>query len=144
MSLDFTHSIQIQRQADEVFAYIADFEHNPAWQGGMQSCHWTSDERMVVGATYVQQARFLGRTIDTHFRVTEFRAGRSISIESTVSTFPIQVTRSVDPQGDDACRVTAHVRGQPKGLLKLLSGMVKKSIRKDYQTLKTTLEARSG
>ena len=141
MGLDFTHSIDIDRPANEVFAFVADFENNPRWQGGMKACRWTSDARMVKGATYVQEARFVGRKIDTHFVVTEIDPGRSISIESTVSTFPIQVTRSVEPIGDDRCRVTAHIRGQPTGVLKLFSGMVKKSVRKDYRALKALLES---
>ena len=94
MGLDFTHHIDIERGAEEVFAYVADFENNPRWQGGMQSCQWTSADKMQPGSTYVQQAKFFGRQIDTHFRVTAVEPGRSISIESTVSTFPIQVTRS--------------------------------------------------
>ena len=88
----------------------------------------------------MQEARFLGRPIHTHFRVTEFDPGRRISIESTQSTFPIQVTRSVDPLAAARCRVTAHIRGQPTGLLKLFGGMVKKSVAKDYRALKLLLE----
>ena len=143
VSLDFKHSIDIECPADRVFAYVADFENNPQWQGGMRACRWTSDEPMAVGSTYVQEARFLGRRIDTHFKVTAVEPGRSISIESTQSTFPIQVTRSVEPLTDDRCRVTAHVRGQPKGILKLFSSMVKKSIVKDYAALKAHLETGS-
>ncbi len=141
MGLDFTHHIEIDRSATEVFAYVADFENNPRWQGGMQSCRWTSPERMRPGSTYVQQAKFFGRPIDTHFKVTAVEPHRSISIESTVSTFPIQVTRSVEDLGEGRCRVTAHVRGQPNGVLRLFSGMVRKSIRKDYARLKALLES---
>jgi uncharacterized membrane protein len=132
--------VDIERPAAEVFAYVADFANNPEWQGGMRACRWTSEETMVVGSTYVQEARFLGRRIDTHFKVTALEPGRSISIESTQSTFPIQVTRSVEPLSNGRCRVTAHVRGQPTGILKLFSAMVKKSIRKDYAVLKSKLE----
>jgi uncharacterized membrane protein len=142
MSLDFEHSIEIDRPAADVFAFVADFSNNPRWQGGMKSCHWTSEEPMVVGATYVQQASFLGRRIDTHFCVTELVAGSRISIESTKSTFPIQVTRSVESLADDRCRVTAHIRGQPTGVLKLFGGMVKKTVAKDYRQLKKLLESR--
>ena len=140
MSLDFKHSIDIELPVAQVFAYVANFENNPRWQRGMRACRWTSDEPMVVGATYVQEARFLGRRIDTHFRVSAFEADKQISIESTKSTFPIQVTRSVEPLGAERCRVTAHIRGQPTGLLKLFSGMVKKTVTKDYQALKELLE----
>lgn len=143
MGLDFTHSIEIERPAAHVFQYVADFENNPIWQGGMKACRWTSAEKIVVGATYVQEARFFGRRIDTHFRVSALQEGRSISIESTQSTFPIQVTRSVEALGEGRCRVTAHIRGQPTGILKLFSGMVKKSVAKDYRELKRVLEAES-
>lgn len=139
MGFDFEHSIEIARPAAEVFAFVADFENNPSWQGGMQSCAWTSQTR-GVGGTYVQQAKFFGKRIDTHFAVTALEPETSISIESTQSTFPIQVTRSVESLGAQLCRVTAHVRGQPTGVLRLFSGMVKKSIRKDYAVLKATLE----
>ena len=141
MGFDFTHHIDIERGAAQVFAYVADFENNPRWQGGMQSCRWTSTDKMQPGSTYVQQAKFFGRQIDTHFRVTAVEPDRSISIESTVSTFPIQVTRSVQPLGEGRCRVTAHVRGQPTGVLRLFSSMVRKSIRKDYDKLKALLES---
>ena len=142
MSLDFTHSVEIDCPADEAFATIADFENNPRWQGGMKSCRWTSEQTGVVGATYEQEAEFVGRRIVTSFVVTELEPGRRISIESTKSTFPIQVTRTVDPLGERRCRVTAHVRGQPPRLMALMSPMVKRSIRKDYERLKCMLEAR--
>jgi uncharacterized membrane protein len=144
MSFDFTHTVEIERPAALVFDYVAEFENNPSWQGGMVSCRWSSDDRLVAGSTYVQEAKFMGRRIDTHFRVSEFEPGRSISIESTQSTFPIQVTRSVEPLGPSRCRVTARVRGQPTGMLKLFSGMVKKSVRKDYDALKSLLEVSGG
>lgn len=141
MSLDFTFSIEIGRPARLAFEYIADFENNPRWQSGMRSCRWTSEETGVVGATYVQVAEFVGRRIETSFVVTELEPGRKISIESIKSTFPIQVTRTVEPLGEARCRVTAHVRGQPPRLMALMSPMVKRTIRKDYERLRALLEA---
>ncbi len=140
MGIDVVHTVQIDRPAAEVFAFVADFENNPRWQAGMRACRWTSPEPMVVGATYVQEASFLGRRIDTHFRVSAVEAGRRISIESTKSTFPIQVTRSVEGLGEGRCRVTAHIRGQPTGILTLFGGMVRRSVARDYRKLKALLE----
>jgi carbon monoxide dehydrogenase subunit G len=141
MSVDFKHTIEIARPADHVFELLANPEQNPRWQAGMASCQITSEGTFGVGSTYAQQAHFMWKQIDTQFQVTDFQAGRSVSIESTVSTFPIQVTRSVEPLGEDRCSVTAHIRGQPTGLLKLFSPMVASSVRKDYAKLKTMLEA---
>ena len=139
MSIDFEHSVEIARPAEEVFAFVSDFENNPRWQQGMKTCRWTSDAH-GVGGTYVQEASFLGRKIETAFVITEHVPGERVSIESTQSTFPIQVTRSVTALDANRCRVTAHVRGQPTGVLKLFGGMVKKSVAKDYARLKTLLE----
>jgi uncharacterized membrane protein len=52
--------ITIDRPPDEVFAYIANFENNPRWQKGMQSCNFTSDGPLGVGSTYEQVAKVLG------------------------------------------------------------------------------------
>ena len=141
MGFDFEHSIELACSADKAFGFVADFENNPRWQGGMRSCRWTSEQALGVGSTYVQKARFMGRDIDTHFRVTQYEPGRQIAIESTQSTFPIQVTRTVQSLGADRCQVTAHVRGQPSGIVNLMSGLVRRSIRRDYGVLKRLLEA---
>ena len=140
MSIDFEHSIEIEHPAAETFAFVADFANNPRWQQGMKSCRWTSETR-EVGGTYVQEAAFLGRRIDTHFRVTEFEPGRRISIESTVSTFPLQITRRVEARGEGQCTVWAHIRGQPTGFMALFGGMVRRSVARDYAVLKELLES---
>jgi carbon monoxide dehydrogenase subunit G len=140
MSVDVRHSIELARPAAEVFAVLADFSRNPEWQGGMVACRWTRGGPGEPGATYEQEARFLGRPILTAFEVVAVEPGRSVEIHSTQSTFPIQVTRSVEALGPDRCRVTAHVRGQPTGLLKLFGGMVGRSVRADYARLKVMLE----
>lgn len=143
MGLDFRHECVIARDPAEVFAYLAEFENNPAWQSGMVACRWTSETRYEVGSTYVQEARFLGRRIDTHFEVVAYApfdgARGAIEIASTVSTFPIQVTRSVTAE-DGFARVEAHIRGQPRGLMALFGGMVRRSVAKDYARLREQLE----
>jgi uncharacterized protein YndB with AHSA1/START domain len=143
MSVDFEHSIEIQRPAAEVFAFVSNPENNPRWQNGMVACTWTS-EPLQVGATYRQEARFFGRPIHTHFEVVDYQPDERIEFHSTVSTIPLQITRRVEPAAD-GCRVTAHVRGQPTGVLKLFSGMVARSVARDYAKLKLLLEsARPG
>lgn len=137
-------SLQIARPAAEVFAVVSDFSRNPEWQSGMRSATWTSEPPVAVGSTYEQVARFLGRDVSTNFEVVAFEPGRSISIESRESDFPIQVTRSVEPVDEHRCVVTADVSGEPGrffGLLgPLLSRMAERSIRADYQRLKELLE----
>lgn len=145
--METTTTIRIERPSDLVFGVVADMSLNPKWQGGMRRCTWTSEGPIAVGSTYDQEAGFLGKTITSSFRVEEFDPGRRIRIVSTKSTFPLDITREVVPDGGEACHVTAVVKGEPTGLLKLLSPltdpMVRKSVAKDYDNLKAMIETDS-
>lgn len=143
--MQVTSEVRIERPADEVFGFIADAENNPEWQGGMQSCRWLTDAPIGVGSRYAQHAAFLGRDIESLFEVVSFEPGRSITIETIESTFPIRVTRSVEPRTEGSCVVRAEVSGEPGGLFRfaspLLKRMVRRSVRKDYARLVELLEA---
>lgn len=137
-------SIEIDRPAGEVFEVISDFSRNPEWQRGMKSATWTSEPPLHAGSTYDQVARFLGRDVVTSFEVVGIEPGRSVSIASTRSSFPIRVTRSVEPLGEHRSRVTADVSGEPGRFFRvfgpLLRVMAERSVQADYQRLKRLLE----
>lgn len=136
---------EVQRPAEEVFAFFADAANNPSWQEGMVSCQWTSDPPIGVGSTFEQQARFVGRDVMSTFVVTRFEPGRLIEIETTESTFPITVVRRVDPIDATSCQVSAEITGGPTGLLWLLEPLMaaraQKSVDADYDRLVQLLEA---
>jgi uncharacterized membrane protein len=139
-------TVEIDRPADEVFAVISDFSRNPEWQGGMKSAHWTSEPPRGVGSTYQQVARFLGRDVITTFEVLAYEPGRSVTIESRESSFPITVTRSVEPLGPDRTRVSARIEGEPGRFFRLfgplLRSMAERSVKRDYERLRRLLEDR--
>lgn len=136
----------IARPADEVFAFFADASNNPRWQGGMISCEWTSEPPLAVGSTYQQKARFMGRDVTSTFVVTRFEPGRLIEIETTESTFPIKVVRTVEPIDGSSSRVSAVITGGPdRGLLRLVAPLMQRraqrSVDGDYDRLVQLLEA---
>jgi uncharacterized membrane protein len=137
---------EIARPADEVFDFIANFENNPIWQQGMRSARWTSVPPIHVGSTYEQVARFLGRDVVSSFEVIAYTPGRRITIATRRGSFPITVTRSVEPIDAQHCRVQANIEGDASGFFRLakpvLQRLVERSIRGDYRRLKTILEAR--
>ena len=137
--------IEIAHPPEAVFDYLANPENNPDWQAGMQSAVITSDGPLGVGSTYEQIARFLGREIISAFEVTGFQPGRSITIRTTASTFPIQVTRAVRPEGAGGSLVRAVIEGQPSGWMRLfaplLDRMVARSVKGDYANLKRLFES---
>lgn len=138
-------STHVDRPPQDVFGYLADFENNPEWQKGMQECTFTSEPPSRVGSTYDQVAKFRRKEIRSSFVVTGLEPGRSISIETTVSPFPIRVTRTVTPAAGGSA-VQAVVEGDASGFMRLagplLTAMVRRSVKADYRRLKELLESR--
>jgi len=143
--MEVTSSIEIDRPAAEVFEFVADMANNPRWQKGQVRCDWTSEPPIGLGSTYDQEARFLGKSIVSTFEVVEYTHGHHIRIVTTGGTMEIDVTRTVESLDDDRCVVGAIVRGAPPKAMKLLGPllpkMVRSSVKRDYQNLKTLLEA---
>ena len=137
-------SVEVDRPADEVFAYLADWANNPQWQDGMVACTWTSEPPLRVGSTYDQEARFLGRPVVSSFEVVEHDPGRRVRMVTTKSTMPLDITREVEPLDGDRSRVTATIRGGPEGLLsladRLTERMVRRNVEADYERLRAVLE----
>lgn len=144
MPMTMSASMEIDRPAEVVFDYIANMELNTTWQAGMRECRFTSEPPIAVGSTYEQVASFMGRAVRSSFVVTAFEPGRSITIETVESTFPIKVTRQVEPLGDSRSRASALIEGGPGGILGLLAPLMKRvaqrSVRGDYRRLKSLLE----
>lgn len=138
--------IQIDRPTEEVFAFLSNFENNPRWQKGMQSCIVTSTGDFGVGSTYDQVARMANREIVSSFEVIEYEPGRRVKATTTQSTFPITFTRVVDAERDGS-RVRAIVEGDATGVYRLinpvLNMVVKRLVNRDYARLKQLLEAKT-
>ncbi|HYX84611.1 MAG TPA: SRPBCC family protein [Gaiellales bacterium] len=137
---------RIERAAGEVFAFLDEVENNPRWLAGMRSCTWTSPPPVRVGSTYRQVARFLGKEIRTSFEVVAHEPGRLVTIASREgSSFPITVTRRVEPAGARGCRVTEVIESDPRGFYRvwqpLLRLVVRRRVGRDYRRLKALLES---
>lgn len=144
MPVEVTSEVDVACAPAVAFETIADMSRNPEWQNGMRSCVWISEPPIGVGSTYDQEAAFLGRTITTSFRVEEFVEPERIRIVSTASTFPLDITRTVEPTAD-GCRIRAVVKGEPGRMFvvvgPLMRWMVGHSVRGDYARLKALLES---
>lgn len=85
----------------------------------------------------------MGKKILTTFEVTEYDAPNRIRIQSIVSTFPLDITRVVEATATGS-RVSAIVRGEPGGLMKLFAPLMnrqaQRSIDAEYQRLIALVE----
>lgn len=143
--IEVTVTRDIARPAAEVFAFVADATNNPRWQDGMRSCVWTSEQPIGVGSTYDQAASFLGRKIRSRFEVIEYESGIVIAAKTIEGSFPITFRRSVEVVDEASSRVTAVITGDASGFFKIaepmMRPMVRRSIDRDYDRLRTLLEA---
>ena len=142
--LKIESTVSINRPPQEVLAYIANFENNPKWQGGMREAKFTSEPPLRLGSTYEQVASFLGRPVVSTFEVIAYEPGQMVKATSTAGSFPITFTRMVKAEGEGA-RVTAVVEGDSSGFFKLAQPLmiwfVQRSVDNDYANLKKILEA---
>jgi uncharacterized protein YndB with AHSA1/START domain len=146
--IDARVTVDVDRPPGEVFAYLEDAENNPRWIPNMRVCRWTTPPPVAVGSRYEQLSAFLGRKIRTSFEVTEHEPGHRITIASREgSSFPITVTRIVEPGAGGGSHVTELVEGDASSFdaiaTPLLRAMVRRNIRRDSRNLKRVLERRS-
>jgi hypothetical protein len=121
-------------------------EHNPEWLSNMRSARWTTAPPIAVGSRYEQTARFLGKDVRTSFEVTALEPGRSITISSLPgSSFPIRITREVEPLGPQRTRVRELAEGDASGFYgvaeRLIRPIVRRNIAGAYRRLKRLLES---
>jgi len=138
-------TVNVNRPPSEVFGYLEDAENNPRWIPNMRSCRWTTPAPVTVGSRYEQTSGFLGRRIETSFEVTEHEPGHRVTISSREgSSFPITVTRIVEPRADGGSHVIELVEGDASGFYAIaapvLRVMVARNVRRDYRNLKRVLE----
>lgn len=138
--------LEIARPVNVVWEYMENAEHNPEWLSNMRFARWTTSPPIAVGSRYDQMARFLGRDVHTSFEVTELQPGRSVTISSLPgSSFPIRITREVEPLGTERTRVRETAEGDASGFYRvaepLMRPMVRRSIARAYRRLKQLLEA---
>jgi uncharacterized membrane protein len=141
--------VEIGRSCAVVWEYMENAEHNPEWLHNMQSARWTTDPPIRVGSRYEQSARFLGKEVRTSFEVSALEPGRLITISSLPgSSFPLTITRQVEPVGPERCRVTETAGGDPSGFYRLaeplMRAMVRHNIARAYRRLKQLLESRES
>jgi uncharacterized membrane protein len=136
----------ISRPPQEVLDYIANFENGPAWQSGITSARLITPPPLAVGSRYQQDARFMGRPIQTTFEVVEYQPGRMVKIDTVSGSFPITITRAVRAEGE-GCVVSAIVEGEAGGFFKLAEPLLRRqgkgSVEADYQALRSLLEGRA-
>ena len=145
MTLKAEASVTINRPPADVFAVLTDVPHQPDWSTGAGRILNVSENPAILGTTWTQISKFVGREIEAHLKVTDYEANRRFGSQVD-KPIPFQLLFVLEPVGTGT-RVTFTSAGEPGGFFGVAAPLLRKAIKdtmsSDLQALKTQLEARA-
>lgn len=139
------HELEIRRPRAEVFTFVSDHDHLPAWTNGVSRCKSTTPGPVGVGTTYLVVGRTLGRRVESTYELTEFEPPNRFAGRLRSKLFTIDETYTFEGAADrTTVRLTAEATpGRALRLLGPFLGLaVDRQIKSDHERLKTILERR--
>jgi hypothetical protein len=137
-------SIEINRAPAEVYAFLADGLNNPKWRPAVKEIALASGRAGEAGAVYSQViAGPGGGKVAGDYRLAEATAPRRIRFEVIAGPARPVGVFEVEPAGAGS-RVSFSLAFQPKGLMRLMDGMIAKTMQGEIGNLarlKDVLEA---
>ncbi|MEU4194241.1 SRPBCC family protein [Kribbella sp. NPDC026611] len=137
--------IEVERKADEVFAYVTDPNHFPEWQSNVTGGHLEGGEP-VVGALCMTRRKIGGRERDVTSRLTVFDPPRAWAVHGDEGPIRSRVHVTVEPvAGRDASKVRIGLDFEGHGIGKLLVPLMvvpqsRREMRANMARLKANLE----
>jgi uncharacterized protein YndB with AHSA1/START domain len=139
----FTNKVTIRKSAEDVFAFLADFENVPAWNHAIEETKKTSDGQVGVGTTY-RQIRSMPRRSEEGFEVTDFEPGGRLAVQGRVGPFPSRVSYLLKST-EQGTRVTNSVDLELHGAFRLggplVVSRVRQAVAANLEKLRQVLEA---
>jgi uncharacterized membrane protein len=141
-----THSVEIRRRPEEVFAYLDQLERHGEWQSQIVSARVETEGPVGVGTRVKEIRRIGGREQDTSYEITEHDAPRRSSFRGVVGPIRPVGTVTIEPVGDgSSSRVTVEFDLVGQGMGKLLASVARmqarKTIGESQEQLKAKLES---
>ena len=138
------HSIEINRPAEEVFAYLNQVDRHHEWQGSLVSTTVETDGPTRVGTRVVEHRNVPGGTRDFPYEITEQDPPRKVSFRGTAGLIRPVGTYTVDPTGESSSRMNVELDLQGHGIGKLFAILARRQAAKqapvDHEKFKQLLE----
>jgi uncharacterized protein YndB with AHSA1/START domain len=139
------HSIEIDRPAEEVFAYLDQPERHGEWQHAIVHAHLEDEGPVHVGTRVHEVRRFGRREQDTSYEITEHDPPHRSSFRGVAGPVRPVGTVVVEPTGDGTrSRVSIELDLVGHGVGKLIAPLARMQARREVaesqQHLKERLE----
>ena len=106
VDVDVTLMADIRRPRAEVAAFACDPLNVPRWYRNIGTVEVLTDGALAVGSRMRFVARFLGRTIDYTYEVTELVPGERLTMTTASGPFPMTTTYSFEDLPTGSTRMT--------------------------------------
>jgi uncharacterized membrane protein len=143
-----TDSIEINRPAEEVFAYLDQLDRHGEWQEEILATSVETEGPTRVGTRATNRRRVPGGRQGITYEITEHEPPRRVSFQGVNGPVRARGTVLVEPLGESTARVTLEFDLIGHGVGKLLAPLARRhagrQIPKDQARLKERLEAGAG
>ena len=137
-------SVNIDRPASQVWAYVADYGNDPSWRAAVTQMRPSVPGPAQVGVTTHEWLRLLGMTFRTDAIIDRVEAGRLLEWRAHDRQKQLQGSRLVEPTGPASSRFTEVVEGGLLGLSRplgpLVAWLLQRQATTDLRRLKNLLE----
>lgn len=139
-------SVVINRPVEEVFAFVANPQHDEQWESDISDVQQTSEGPIGVGSTYRGVIHFLGQRIEWNSEVTQYQPSNRVDFKLAAGPLQLEETVTFEPV-EGGTRVTVVYEGDPGGFFKLAAPVVVRmwqgQIEGNLGKLKEILEAQA-
>jgi uncharacterized membrane protein len=139
------HSIEINRPAEEVFAYLDQLDRHSEWQSSLVSARVETDGPTRVGTRVLERRKVPGGAREIPYEITEHEPPRKASFRGTAGPVRPFGTVTVDPMGDSGSRLTLELDLEGHGIGKLVAMFARRQaanqVPQDHEKFKELLES---
>jgi hypothetical protein len=130
----------------EVAGYASDPDRAPEWYENIDSVEWLTPKPLAVGSRIRFVARFLGRSLNYAYEISELSDNERLVMSTAKGPFPMETTYTWEDAASGGTRMALRNRGEPSGFSKvagpMMTAAMRRANRKDLESLKALLEAR--
>lgn len=143
--IELTNEVYVERPLEEVWSLVGDPAQWHKWRDAMNAPAKKADDGpLTVGSAYHYQSAFMGRTVETQFKVVGYTPERQIAV-TTDKPVPVKLVFRCRPAGGKT-RVVQETEGQVGGFFgiaePLLKPLMKREFQKNLDRLKVEVEAK--
>ena len=139
------HSIEINRPAEEVFAYLDQLDRHSEWQDSLVSAKVETEGPTRVGTRVLERRNVPGGARDIPYEITEHQPPHKASFRGTAGPVRPVGTVTVDPVSETSSRMSLELELEGHGIGKLFAifgrRQAAKEVPRDNEKFKQLLES---